>query len=295
MVPLMATAFLSGPPKFPGMTGDETADCSVAAPTGGLDAAAVSAHAYRAGFRGQDVDIAVAVARAESGWDAKATNQNGNGSVDYGLMQINSIHEAILATGNWADPGHNMKMAFAVWSDAGQSWNPWVTYWSGSYRKFLTGVDVQPTCVVPAAGKCAADAGQYQNGMIPASALCTLWADRRHRLRADAANSFDSLARAYQQRFGSKPCITDSYRSLAAQIDVRRRKPGLAATPGTSNHGWGLALDLCGPDGGQWVVASAYDVWMHENSKRFGWHHPDWAEPGGSKPEGWHWQMVGAR
>jgi hypothetical protein len=293
VVPVVALSFMAGPPKMPSvsLSGGST-DCSVPAPTGALDAAAVGALAYRAGFRGQDVNIAAAVARAESGWNPKATNQNGNGSVDYGLMQINSIHEAILADGNWADPADNMKMAFTIWSDAGNSWGPWVTYWSGSYRQYLTNVDVQPTCTTPVAGKCAADTHQYQNGQIPASALCTLWADRHHRLRADAANSFDALARAYAAHFGSPPCITDSYRSLAAQIDVRRRKPGLAAIPGTSNHGWGLALDLCG---GLQTAGSPQDAWMHENAGQFNWHHPGWAEPSGSKPEAWHWEMVGAR
>jgi hypothetical protein len=37
--------------------------------------------------------------------------------------------------------------------------------------------------------------------------------------------------------------VTDSYRSYDAQVDVARRKGlysqgGLAATPGTSDHGW---------------------------------------------------------
>lgn len=301
VVPSLALISMIGPPKLPGvaLAGGEGQDCSVAVPTGGLDAAAVGAHAYRAGFRGGDIDIAVAVARAESGWNAKATNRNSNDSVDYGLFQINSIHQAILAGGNWADPGDNTAMAFKVWTDAGKSWGPWVTYWSGAYRQYLTSVTVKPVCVQPVVTTCAApkDLSQYQNGQIPARALCSLWADRSQRLRSDAASRFDALAKAYQIRFGSKPCITDSYRSLAAQVDVYRRKPGLAAIPGTSNHGWGLALDLCGPDGGRWIVGSAYDVWMHQQAGHFGWIHPAWAEPGGSKPEPWHFECnsCGAR
>lgn len=292
IVPVLMLTSLIGPPRMPGvaLAGGQTPDCSVAAPTGRLDARAVGAHAYRAGFRGDDIGIAVAVAKAESGWNAKATNRNRNGSVDYGLFQINSVHAAILNTGNWADPADNTAMAFKVWTDAGRSWGPWVTYWSGAYRQHLADVDVKPVCTQPVVSTCTApkDLTQYGNGLIPAKALCTLWADGRHRLRADAAAKFDALSRAYQQAFGQKPCITDSYRSLAAQYDVHRRKPGLAARPGTSNHGWGLALDLCGPGGGRWVPGSDYDVWMHQNASRFGWVHPAWAEPGGSKPEPWH-------
>lgn len=292
-VPLVLLSLMTAPPPLPGasLASNESPLCSMPAPTSGvLDSKAIGALAYRAGFRDQNISIAVAVAHAESGVNPRATNRNENGSVDYGLMQINSIHEAILAGGNWADPGDNLVMAFKIWTDAGDSWLPWVTFWTGSYRQYLTNVDVKPTCTTPVAPACNVDTGHYPNGRIPASALCTLWADRRHRLRADAAGKFDALAKAYQVRFSVKPCITDSYRSLAAQIDVFRRKPGLAAIPGTSNHGKGLALDLCSPNGGHWGVDSVYDAWMHQNAGRFGWVHPAWAEPGGSKPESWHWE-----
>jgi LAS superfamily LD-carboxypeptidase LdcB len=33
---------------------------------------------------------------------------------------------------------------------------------------------------------------------------------------------------------------------------------------------------------------------MKENAGQFGWVHPAWAQQGGSKPEPWHWEFVGA-
>lgn len=93
--------------------------------------------AHAAGFRGDDLVVAVAVARAESDWNPVAKNQNSNGTTDYGLFQINSIHEAILARGDWRNPADNARMAFQVWSDAGNRWGPWVTYWRGTYKKHL--------------------------------------------------------------------------------------------------------------------------------------------------------------
>jgi len=33
----------------------------------------------------------------------------------------------------------------------------------------------------------------------------------------------------------------------------------------------------------------AFD-WLTANAGRFGWVHPPWAQPGGSKPEPWHWE-----
>jgi hypothetical protein len=38
--------------------------------------------------------------------------------------------------------------------------------------------------------------------------------------------------------------ITDAYRDYDEQVDVAHRKPPLAANPGYSKHGWGLAVDL---------------------------------------------------
>lgn len=84
--------------------------------------------------------------------------------------------------------------------------------------------------------------------------------------------------------------MTDSHRSYAAQVDVYRRKPGLAAVPGTNEHGWGQAADLCG---GVQAFGTAEHRWMQANAGTFGWFHPDWAEPSGSRPEAWHWQYGG--
>ena len=124
----------------------------------------------------------------------------------------------------------------------------------------------------------------YVNGFLPPEALCPLRVGDGHRLRADAAKAFNRMARERDL------CLTDSYRSYGAQVDVYGRKPNLAAIPGTSNHGLGLAVDLCG--GVESFGTPAYR-WMKANAPRFGWVHPSWAEPGGSRPEPWHWEYVG--
>ena len=122
------------------------------------------------------------------------------------------------------------------------------------------------------------------NGFLPAEALCPLDIGGGHRLQADAAKAFNRLTNKREL------CVTDSYRSYAAQVSVFARKPGLAAVPGTSNHGLGLAVDLCG--GVERFGSEAYE-WMKANAPKFGFVHPSWAEPGGSKPEPWHWEYVG--
>lgn len=128
---------------------------------------------------------------------------------------------------------------------------------------------------------------RYANGRIPASAMCTLPGRAGHRLRADAAEAFVRLTRAYQAERGRELCLTDSYRSYGAQVQLRAQKGRLAAVPGSSNHGTGIAVDLCG--GVESFGASAHR-WMRANAARFGWVLPTWARAGGRKPEPWHWE-----
>jgi hypothetical protein len=130
----------------------------------------------------------------------------------------------------------------------------------------------------------AATAGNYPNGLIPKAMLCPLQ-QRGYSLRADAAIAFVSLNEAYRRRFGKPICVTDAYRSLAAQQSVYYRRPGFAAVPGRSNHGLGLAVDLCG---GVERFRSAEFTWMEQNSKKYGWFHPDWAYSSPFEP--WHWE-----
>ena len=60
-----------------------------------------------------------------------------------------------------------------------------------------------------------------------------------------AASAITAMNQDYRAVFGHNICITEGYRTLAKQISVKATKGYLAATPGTSMHGWGLAVDLC--------------------------------------------------
>jgi zinc D-Ala-D-Ala carboxypeptidase len=127
-----------------------------------------------------------------------------------------------------------------------------------------------------------------QNGLIPASDLCALWVSDQS-LRGDAAVALAELNFNFRAAFGRDLCLTDSYRSLADQRRVAALKPGLAASPGTSNHGWGLAIDLCTSEN----RASSVMTWLQDNGPAFGWDNPQWARAGGSGAfEPWHWEYV---
>jgi hypothetical protein len=103
-----------------------------------------------AGFPRASWNVAVAVALAESGGNPDAlNNKNTNGSSDYGLFQINSVHADLLKAHNWRDPTDNARMALAI-SSNGTNWRPWVAYTTGRYAAYLprahaaTGSPVEP-------------------------------------------------------------------------------------------------------------------------------------------------------
>lgn len=132
--------------------------------------------------------------------------------------------------------------------------------------------------------------GGHSNGRIPAVALCPLKSAPGQLLRCDAAKSFDALSGAFARRFGRPIAVTDAYRDYATQVVLKRRKGHMAATPGKSNHGWGLAVDL---GSGISSFGTAQHEWMRANAPRFGWVHPSWARQSGSLPEPWHWEFYG--
>ncbi|WP_129783850.1 D-alanyl-D-alanine carboxypeptidase family protein [Promicromonospora panici] len=145
--------------------------------------------------------------------------------------------------------------------------------------------------VIDAVHRYAEQAARYANGHIPADVLCELDFSAGHLLRCDAAEALERLNRKFEKRFGNPIPITDSYRSYAAQVRLKKVKPYLAAVPGTSNHGWGLAVDLAEPIN---TGHSAEYRWLREHGPEYGWDNPSWARPGGVKPEPWHFEFFAA-
>ncbi|MCL3860902.1 M15 family metallopeptidase [Actinotalea sp. K2] len=119
---------------------------------------------------------------------------------------------------------------------------------------------------------------QYGNGTVPGHALSPIDGVSGHSLWAPAARSFEAM-RAAAARDGVSIGVTDSYRPFDVQVDLVKRKGlysqgGLAAAPGTSNHGWGIALDL--------KLDSTAQAWMRSNAKDYGFVEDVPREP-------WHW------
>lgn len=103
-------------------------------------------------------------------------------------------------------------------------------------------------------------------------------------LRRDAAVAAIAADRAARAATGSGLSLTEGYRDLAGQVMrwnmYKSGKGNLAATPGTSNHGFGTAGDF---------GASARG-WLTANGPKFGWYPTGL---GFSQREPWHFDFKG--
>ena len=131
---------------------------------------------------------------------------------------------------------------------------------------------------------------QFPNGQVPLPALCSPAFDLTAYLRCDAAEMLDGLDRAFKVQFGHDLEVSDSYRTLDAQIQCTAEKGSLCADPGTSNHGLGIAVDLGGEV--RWSDTPEH-AWMLANCGAYGWVKPAWSLDTGSKPEPWHFDFGG--
>ncbi|HEX4223287.1 MAG TPA: hypothetical protein VHZ97_13050 [Pseudonocardiaceae bacterium] len=107
----------------------------------------VAQYAYDAGFRGDSLTTATAVALAESHGDSGQVGdvglQNGTWGPSVGLWQIRSLNPGHGTAAEQAqrdqtanlDPATNAQNAYSI-SQQGNNFNPWSTYTSGAYQQF---------------------------------------------------------------------------------------------------------------------------------------------------------------
>lgn len=109
----------------------------------------------------------------------------------------------------------------------------------------------------------------YANGRIPASALRPIPGNGRLVIAAAMAYTAMYLAakRAGVSLTIIEGAIRRTYREYAAQVAARRMwcaqgRCGNAAVPGTSNHGWGITVDL---------MTLAQRRWIDAHGAVYGW------------------------
>jgi hypothetical protein len=99
-----------------------------------------------AGFNGKALEVAYAVARAESGHRPKAFNGNAkSGDKSYGIFQINMLgklgparrkQHGLSSNEELFHPEINARIAYKM-SNGGTNWKPWSAYKNGAYQKYL--------------------------------------------------------------------------------------------------------------------------------------------------------------
>lgn len=161
---------------------------------------------------------------------------------------------------------------------------------AGMGNKLLSGAVSALKNMGGAAGDVGNFGGSGANGQLPKSALSKVSGFTGGPgvgpiggyLRKAAAVAWEAMQRA----FGGGLSLTEGYRDLANQqmrySAYRAGRGNLAATPGTSVHGYGLAAD----------VGGGSQAWMRANGPRFGWY------PTGlsfAQREPWHFEYKGGK
>lgn len=126
------------------------------------------------------------------------------------------------------------------------------------------------------------------NGRLDTGQLSTVGKYDQHYLQPAAADAYKEMKRDAKAA-GVKWGITDSYRDYDQQVDVYNRKGdysqgGWAAKPGTSQHGWGLAVDLKRKGSGLGYGSRQFE-WLSNNASKYGFEN--------IAREPWHWQYAG--
>lgn len=136
--------------------------------------------------------------------------------------------------------------------------------------------------------------GDGSNGHMPMSSMCLIgWGTDQigspQYLRCDAADALARLNDAFRARFGESLALDLTYRSYDEQVRIAAYYGALAATPGTSSHGLGTALDVQEWPGVYGFGTERY-VWLVANAPTYGWFSPARVRATGAYPEYWHYE-----
>lgn len=82
------------------------------------------------------IQVIVGIAGAESGYDPAAQHRNSDGSLDRGILQINSFWHSEVSDAQAYDPQQAFLAAYRI-SGHGLNFNAWSTFKSGAYTRFI--------------------------------------------------------------------------------------------------------------------------------------------------------------
>ncbi|MGH8945122.1 MAG: M15 family metallopeptidase [Acidimicrobiia bacterium] len=148
----------------------------------------------------------------------------------------------------------------------------------------------------------------YENGYLPDDVLAVVSTRPGHDCRLSTVGSANQAWVALVDAARLDGVVVEGgwcYRTYESQVAAWTRRrchiPGNCdgdpfpptARPGTSLHGWGLAIDVWDGTRSLLRCSSPELVWLHLFAPRFGWVNPEWAGCGQNGAEPWHWEYVG--
>lgn len=141
------------------------------------------------------------------------------------------------------------------------------------------------------------------NGELPANLVAKLDFSSI-KLEKHAVKQLNAMNKEFKAKFGVDIAMSGGNRSFDVQNSIfdwahfdktgKARKIGTnggtaAAKPGTSQHGWGLAIDTSGMGD----KGSAKFDFLEQIGAKYGWVNPGWAKGSGAGHEPWHREYIG--
>lgn len=147
----------------------------------------------------------------------------------------------------------------------------------------------------PGATSGANQSAPGSNGQLAAEDLCAIGFMPDHLIHCRAVADLEAFSAAYQEAFGETlpidPWEYSTYRSVADQEEVQRTiSAPIVATPGTSPHGWGLAIDF--REGSEYGFGSERHNWLRTHGPSYGWVLQPWHQEDGKYREYWHFDYI---
>lgn len=216
------------------------------------------------------------LASDETYYDMEKCTTNRNAAFDDAIRYINQTSpDQRGADGESAGPVDTTGAIVDVGPDASGAQAPWGGYKNGE-------IPLSARTELPFAGACTEGYGRSSQGP--------------NYLHPKATISMIELNRRYKEKFGNDIFFINCYRDVPEQQRAwNNEPPGNAARPGTSNHGWALAVDIRASKSKKMTYDSAEYKWLMENAYKVGWVNPPSMRQGASGPdEPWHWEYAGS-
>lgn len=138
----------------------------------------------------------------------------------------------------------------------------------------------------------AAQIRTMANGRLASSNLVAIsWDPGQNLIAGPALGDLTKMNQAFKKKFGHNLEIDLTYRTRGTQEYLYRELgPMIAAKPGTSNHGWGLAIDF--PETRDYGFGGKYYTWLTAHSAKYGWVHHKVYDKGSPYAEAWHFEYM---